>query len=751
VKTNDKANNDSVQHEHMSFWDRIAESIATNPWRLIFLWLLIFVASIPLAVALQDHLTPTRTIAGTESAYVDQLIAERFGKDSRHAAVLVIAGLRPVHEDADRDILKSIIKAIRAWPQVLRANSIIDFPRGLMVGADGTGAIVTVQFRPGTDADELEISLGRLASEIAQQSAGRDNDLRLYWTGNFFLHADVAKASEQGARQAEITALPLTLLLLLAIFGSIRAALCPVVSAVVAVVVSIGCTGLIATLVPWSPSVLMQNVISLIGLALTIDYSLLTVNQFRRATEQGLSSHDAIIAAIAKSAPTIALAGFSVLLGFSALMVVPVEEIRAIGIGGALASVLAIMVSTTLLPAILGLLAPRLARSGRAAGGAKARRFFAAITRSVCRRPIIFLLISTVPLILLALPIQGLRITAHNENWLPPEAQSTRGVEALVEMGRWGLANEILVVAEAPVDDMFFSAPGWAMAHDIYGRLAVLDDIASVIALPRSMSAKLKPETLQNIPRRTLDPLLSCDNRTMLFRVIPDSDLDYRGLERLVRRIRRLNYGDQTDGRASAIVVGGMPASTVDYVGIVWTWMPYVVGLVIMGAFLVLAISFRSPVVALKAVVLNLFSVSAAFGLATLVFLDGYGASLIGVQGPVDGVFPAMPLVVFCAVFGVSMDYEVFLLSRIASARRVEPGETAAIVRGVSETGMVITIAAAIMILVFGSFATPDFLPAKMLGFTLATAVFLDATIVRILMSPTLMHLAGRWNWWPGM
>jgi RND superfamily putative drug exporter len=176
-----------------------------------------------------------------------------------------------------------------------------------------------------------------------------------------------------------------------------------------------------------------------------------------------------------------------------------------------------------------------------------------------------------------------------------------------------------------------------------------------------------------------------------------------------------------------------------------------VIGLVVLGAFLVLAAAFRSPVVSAKAVLLNLFSVAAAFGLATLVFIDGYGTSLIGVQGPVDGVFPAMPLIVFCAVFGVSMDYEVFLISRIAAARRTEPGETAAIVRGVAETGMVITFAAAIMILVFASFTATDFMPSKMLGFTLATAVFLDATIVRILMSPALMRLAGRWNWWPGM
>jgi len=747
----ESANNPPAGTPHRSAWERLAGAIVAHRRRVLAVWLLLFAAAIPPAIELQDHLTPTRTIAGTESAYVDAVIAERFGRDTRQGAVLILPELRPVHEPADKDLLKSVVDTVRSWPEVVRASSIIDLPRGLMVGVDGVGAIVTVQFEPDADATALEVALRGLRAEVAAQAAGREPAPTLYWTGNFFLHADVKTASKQGARLGEIMALPLSLMLLVAIFGSIRAALCPVLSAVVAVAASVGFAGLMTMLLPWSPSVLMQNVISLIGLALTIDYSLLTVNRFRNATERGLEPRAALVSAAADAAPTIFLAGFSVLLGFAALFMVPVEEIRAIGAAGALASVFAAVVSTTLMPAFLALFAPRLARAGGLAAGARARRFFAGLARAVCRRPVGFLLVSAVPLVLLALPLQDIRITAHNESWLPQDTQSTRGVQALTGIGRLGLANEILVVAEAPRGDHFLSATGWRLAHATYERLALLEHVESVIALPRSMSAKLKPETLQNIPRRTLDPLLSPDNRTMLFRVIPAGDLDYLGTERLVRTIRALDDDPETAQALPAVSVGGGPASTVDYVGIVGQWMPYVIGLVILGAFLVLAVAFRSPVVAFKAVLLNLFSVSAAFGLATLVFLEGHGGFLIGVWAPVDGMFPAMPLLVFCAVFGVSMDYEVFLISRIAAARRVETGETAAIVRGISETGMVITFAAAIMILVFGAFTVTSFLPAKMLGFTLAAAVFFDATIVRVMMSPALMRLAGRWNWWPWM
>ena len=748
---NDKTSQETGQDSSFRLWGRLAKAVASHPWTVILVWCLIFAAAVPAAMMLQERLAPSRTIEGTESAYVDRVLAEQFGRDSRHGAVLIITGMRPVHEPSDAELLQSTVETVRSWPQVERANSILDLPSGLMVGEDDTGALVTLQLRPGSDAGALREPLRQLETTIEEASAGTERDFDLHWTGNFFLHADVVQASERGAREGELLALPLTLLLLVGIFGSVRAALCPVLSAVVAVAASIGTAGVMTLLLPWTPSVLMQNVISLIGLALAIDYSLLTVHRFRRATEYGLTPREAIISAAEKSAPTIMLAGSSVFLGFAALLIVPIAEIRAIGVGGVLASILAAVVSITLLPAVLGLLAPRLARGRGPAGGAAARRFFAAVTKSVCRRPAAVLLASTIPLVLLALPLSGLKITAQDQSWLPPEAPSTRGIEALIEMGRRGLTNEILVVAEAPSGGTFLDAPGWSLAHEIYDRLAVMEEVESVVALPRTMSAKLTPETLKDIPRRTLDPLLSGDNRTMLFRVIPGSGLEYEQLQGLVKRIRALDFADRPEWEGAAVRVGGLPASTVDYVGIVKSWMPYVIGLVILGAFLVLAIAFRSPVVASKAVLLNLFSVAAAFGLATLVFIDGHGVSLLGAEGPVDGVFPAMPLIVFCAVFGVSMDYEVFLISRIASARRVEPGETAAIVRGISETGMVITFAAAIMILVFGSFTATGFLPAKMLGFTLATAVFLDATIVRILMSPALMRLAGRWNWWPGM
>jgi RND superfamily putative drug exporter len=733
------------------YFSHIAEWIVAHPWRVILVWVLLLSISIPLAGILQSRLSASSSVTGTESARVERLISEQFGVDLNSGAVLIISGLRPIHENADKDLLETTVEALRELPQIATANSILNWPNGLMVGADGTGALIVVEVGVGAEARELEASLRDLAVQIDQASSNRDREVRLHWTGPFFLQADAIASGETGSRQGELLALPPTLLVLIFIFGSFRAALCPIVSAVFAIVVTIGCAGLIAIATSWFPSFLIQSVSSLIGLGLTIDYSLLTVNRFRKAYETGLAPRDAAVNGTVQSARTIAVAATSVMVGFGALLLVPIAEIRSVGVGGMLASMFSFLVTMTLLPALLALLAPRLVKSRVPAGGARIERLWATAASTICARPWTFLVISIVPLVLLSLPVQSLKIGLPGEDWLPREMASARGLDALEDIGRGGLANEILVVAEMPNSDTFLSAGGWAWAHEIYGSLALMEGVDTVLALPRTISAKLSPETLQGLRRKTLDPFLSADNRAMLFRVFPGNDVDYRGREELVRQIRTLDNDISVDAMAPTISVGGLLALTVDFVETVRRWMPFVIGLVILGAFLVLAISFRAPFIALKAVLLNLLSIAAAFGLATLVFIDGYAASFIGTTGPMEGILSVVPLIVFCAAFGVSMDYEVFLISRIASVRRKGTDETTAIVEGLAETGMVITSAAAVMIIVFSAFAATNFLPVKILGFTLAAAVFFDAAVVRVLTSPALMSLAGRWNWWPGL
>jgi RND superfamily putative drug exporter len=247
--------------------------------------------------------------------------------------------------------------------------------------------------------------------------------------------------------------------------------------------------------------------------------------------------------------------------------------------------------------------------------------------------------------------------------------------------------------------------------------------------------------------RRTLE---ASDGSATLFEVIPAARLTPRDQISLARELRTWNAADVTGLPGVRMSVGGQPGFDADYEDTVARHFRRVILLVVGGTFLALFAGFRSLLVAIKAVLLNLLSVGAAFGALVLVFQEGHGAAWLGLSGPTGSVFPIIPVLVFCIVFGLSMDYEVILVARVAEARRNGMGESAAIAEGLARTATVITSAAAIMIVVFFGFTLGDFLPIKMLGFALSVAVLIDAVAVRMVIGPALLRLAGRWNWWPG-
>jgi RND superfamily putative drug exporter len=251
--------------------------------------------------------------------------------------------------------------------------------------------------------------------------------------------------------------------------------------------------------------------------------------------------------------------------------------------------------------------------------------------------------------------------------------------------------------------------------------------------------------------------LMSGDGQTVLFEIVPAASVKpapgqfpRSNGELLARDLMSADAAALTGLAGAGLRIGGLPALDFEYeqavMGRFWSVVFLVVGVTGVALF----IGFRSVLIAVKALVLNLLSVAAAFGALVLVFQDGYGASLVGLEGPTGGVFALLPVIVFCMVFGLSMDYEVILVARVAEARRSGMDETAAIAEGVARTGRVITSAAAIMVAVFAAFAIGGFLPVKMLGFALSVAVLLDATLVRMVIGPALLRIAGRWNWWPG-
>ena len=365
--------------------------------------------------------------------------------------------------------------------------------------------------------------------------------------------------------------------------------------------------------------------------------------------------------------------------------------------------------------------------------------------------PTLVLAIAGLPLVLLCVPAFRLNAASPREGWLP-RGESTLGLQDLERLGRASLTNELSVLIDLSAVEAS-QRPDWSVVQRVADVLEKDGRVAAIRSIPTLAASRGVPPYLfwRLAPAWVRDHFATADVDWVRMDVIPAANLSQADVAGLIETVRSLDVR-VTTGRRARLLVGGVPAFQADYEAAVRRSAPRVVLSVIGSVLLALSIGFRSLVVPIKATVLNLLSVGAAFGALVIVFQDGAGISLLGLQHPLSGVFPAVPIMAFCIVFGLSMDYEVFLVSRIAEVRRAFPAwsERDAIVEGMARTGRVITFAAALMIVVFAAFALGDYLPSKLFGFALAVAVLVDATLVRLAIGPALLQLAGRWNWWPG-
>ena len=590
-----------------------------------------------------------------------------------------------------------------------------------------------------------------------RQFIGILRGLALRWTGDVALNHDLRLTSAADAAGAEGRALPLTLLLLVAAFGTLAAALLPLATAGLAITVALGVAALAAA--HWPLSVLLQNVVSMLGLGLGVDYALLMLSRFREETRAGLAPPAAATRALGGAGRTILLSAAAVLIGFAGLLLIPLNELRAVAEGGALVVVLAALAAVTLLPALLALLG-RLVEAGRIDWRAPAARAAARQAaddrwrrwgRWVAARPGLVLVVAGAPPLELAEQARRMETTLPRVDWLPPRMESAHALGDLTRMGRDGVAQSLRVVVELPSGVSVLEGDGWRAVARVSGAIAADRRVERVHSLP-ALVRQDEPNAmlLSLVPPDALRSLASADQRAAVIDVLPAPGADFPTLTRLVRELRALDAAALTGVPGARLRVGGMPAFNADYEDAIAGRLATVVAVVLGGTLLALHVGFRSVLVPVKALALNLLSVGGALGAVVLVFQDGHGAALLGAPAAMGSLFPALPALVFCLVFGLSMDYEVFLVARVAEARRAGLDDVAALAEGLARTGGVITSAAAIMVVVFGAFVLGDFLMIKVLGFALATAVILDATVVRMAIGPALLVLAGRWNWWPG-
>jgi RND superfamily putative drug exporter len=711
------------------------------------------VVLLPFSFHAERHLETATRVEGSEAESVRQELSSRFRSPFVDRVVLVIQGLPPADSEEGEQALATIVAGLREEPGVSGVVSHLELRDPIFVGkGGGTFVLVGLSSTEGP-VESLVPRLHERASSLANQLRGRYPAVKIELTGELPLNFDIRKASADDVRRGESLVIPATLALLLVAFGSLVAAVIPLAVGQLAIATTLAITGLLAQ--HFHLSVLVQNLATMLGLGLGIDYALLMVSRFREAISAGHDGSVASVMAARQAGRTLLISASTVAIGFLALLTVPISEIRSIGVAGFLVAVISVLLTNTLVPTALALLGPRI-DAGRmpftptldaqraARTGTRWKRW----GKVVVAHPWLALTLAGAPLLLLAWQATRLDTSVPKGDWLPESAESVHALHTLEKMDRAGVVYSMRVIVELPVDSIAQTDAGWNALDRLSKRLASDPRCARVISI--TTIAEGNRASLTDLSRETRRTFLSIDGRAALLEVLPATSVSLRDQVEWVRELRKTGAPALTEVPGATLQIGGIPALNADYQTIVEERFAPVMAMVVVATLLALLAGFRSLFAAVKAIALNLLSVAASFGALVLVFQDGHWSSLLGVPGGTGSVFPLVPIVAFAIVFGLSMDYEVFLVARVLEARRSGLSEMDAIPEGMARTAGLITSAAAIMIVVFAAFTFGNFLVVKMIGFTLAVAVLIDATLVRIVIGPALLRLAGDWNWWPG-
>ena len=718
-----------------------------------FFVLVALVALLPFSFHSERHLETATRVEGSQAELVNRELSEGFHSPFVDRVAVVVQGLPPANTDAAAAPLAAISAALQQQPGVSGVVSYLDLRDPIFLGKGGETFLFVGLSAERGPAEQVVPRLHTLEHALEAQLRAQYPAVKLTVTGETPLNFDIRKASADDVRRGESLVIPVTLALLLVAFGSLVAALIPLAVGQLAIAATLAIAGFLAQ--RFHLSILVQNLATMLGLGLGIDYALLMVSRFREAIAAGHDGPAAANLAARQAGRTLLISASTVAIGFLALLIVPISEIRSIGLAGCLVAGTSVLLTNTLVPALLSWLGPRIdlgrlpftpkLDANRSARTGNRWRSWGGL---VVAHPWLAMLLAGIPLVLLALQATRLDTSVPQGDWLPPAAESVQALHTLEGMDRAGVVQSLRVLVTLPQDSVARTDAGWNTVDMLSKRLAKDPRCQRVISI--TTVADSNRSMLTSLSRETRRTFLSADGHTALLEVLPAGAVTLREQVDWVRQLRHTGAPALTGVPGATLLIGGIPALNADYQTIVKQSFAKVTGLVVGGTLLALLLGFRSLVAPVKAIALNLLSVMASFGALVLVFQDGHLSRWLGVSAATGSIFPLVPIVAFAIVFGLSMDYEVFLVARVREARNAGFGEEEAITEGLARTAGLITSAAAIMIAVFAAFTFGEFLVVKMIGFTLAVAVFIDATLVRMVIGPALLRVAGDWNWWPG-
>ncbi len=745
-------------------FESLGRSLVRWRWAVIGLWAVIGVVA-ALRAGDTVGMLELRGSANspTEARVADSLLSARFSRPISEFFAVTVQGPARMTTGIPGQLLDSLLAAAEAQPFVSGVVSVRSTRDSSFVARDGRTTFFLVALSPRrSDSIAAAVAPVRQAFDSVLRRFPDRDAYSVLVTGRAPLDLDIRQVSAEDAHRNERKLVPITLAILVLAFGALVAAFLPIVVGVMAIAIALTLVGLLATITPMSVFVL--NMISMIGLGVGIDYSLLVITRFREEMNAGMRPDEAAIHTFKTAGHAVMVSGMTVVVGFGALLLTPLTETRSVGIAGLVVVAVAVLLATTLLPALLSLLGRNIDRPrwlARRLAWYHRPQIWERWARTLSRHPYRALAIGGLTIATLTLPVINLRIGLPSRHWWPEETEAGAGIATLERMGMSGYIQPVRVVIDFPEGTSATSATALRGLRKLSDTLRTdtrirdvksLVDIAPGTGLLEYSLLYSEPDTVRARYPDFLDAYLGTEGRATLVDVILSDTTSLTTAMDVVKDIRGIVGSDEIRQlRGATIKVGGYVASSLDFQSLLLKRFPLIIALILGVTALMLAIVFKSVLVPIKAVVMNSLSVAATFGLIVLVFQQGIGGSIFGIDGPTSAIFVLVPVIVFAVVFGLSMDYEVFLLARIKEAYDRTGDNTLATREGLSATASVITSAALIMIAVFGAFAFARILVMQFVGFGLAVAVLLDATIIRMVLVPSLMQIAGSWNWWPGV
>jgi RND superfamily putative drug exporter len=706
--------------------EALARQATRHPWLIVGVWGVILVLAVFAASGLGDVLsTDQETYEKFEAARAEELIEEHLNGDAHPVQeyVVVQAQSARVDDPQFRRVALDLIERLGLDPTFVA--SVVNYyavDDQSLVSQDRHTLLIPVGLRADASDSEQVLDAGGHVLEVVREAAAEAPEGYLLATGGEgSINTVFNEITERDLQTAELIGLPIALVVLVIVFGALVAAGMPVALGLLGIVVALGITAMIGR--AYELSFFVTNMIFMIGLAVGIDYTLLVIQRFREERRRGLTRDSAIIKAGGTASRAVLFSGIAVIVSLAGLLIVPDSIFRSLSIGAIVVVVAAISASLTLLPALLRLLGDRVnigrVRIPGRQQSAESGRFWNWAVRSVMRRPALMLVGAIALLLAAAAPYLRVELGFSGVETLPSDTEPGQAFAILGEEFSSGLLAPFQVVVEGRPGD-----PAVEARIDRLTELLAADgEFGSLTRTDASSGQIVLIETAVNADAQS------------------GTALD--ALDRLRGDYIPAAFGAQSE----AASVTGSTAYINDYADMINKWTPVVFTFVLGLSFLILLIVFRSIVVPIKAIIMNLLSVGAAYGIVVLVIQEGFGASLFGFT-QVERIESWVPLFMFAILFGLSMDYHVFLLTRIRERFDETDDNTESVAYGVRATAGLITGAAAIMVAVFAGFAAGDMSMMQQFGFGLAIAITLDATIVRIILVPAAMALLGRANWY---